>query len=97
MASHEFTRREIIGVFTEESGADNAKKGVEYILRILNVNEYEANHEALKILTKSLCRLNSSLNERWQNAKRTRDKFESQNKNWLDSQFNVRKNKLFNN
>lgn len=84
-----FTKREVIEQFAFETNSENANAAHCYIIQQLNLKTDELNEDKDSKLKASLKALASSVDKRWRKASRTKQRFETQNKNWLDSEFLV--------
>lgn len=87
-----FTKREIIEQFFMKPGIDDRiSVVVNYILSKLGMHISNIKDNELRQLRAYVSALNSKHKEKWNGVKRTKTKYESKHKKWLDSVFTIPK------
>jgi hypothetical protein len=84
-----FVKRDILSKFASDVHATNAKSVLDFILAELNLTAHQVKEDWLRQLNTSLERLSRNAEDRWTKARRIKERYESQNKEWLDSPYEV--------
>ena len=84
-----FSKREILQLLFSVPESNSINFVVAHILEQLNLKLCDVVASKINVLKKAIGTLRSKRNVKWNIAKRVIDRFETQNKKWLDSEFNV--------